>query len=892
MPFARARIKALRATGLKYAIQQFEIEGCSIKVRIEGEHEFITLGGGGDCTYQFFYSPDHTPDYRGDATYVHASGSKLTIQPRGSTLTADQNTPPRWPYSEVRSDIVDFMPFRDIWQVQGIAEYTYYAKGTKSASRAGVDPKQCLVSSWGAASPLVTLMANSGIVGADAGCTYDINYDIAPTLLTRGSKEPPVVRVPDADWYRRAAFKHATSALHGSRTFIVMTDTSNVFHVYPAGAPADSSLANPNYASQGIKTNVAEKYVKRVAAPLPAWVRKPSGASRDFAVQNSPPWTYPQKVPQYLWSFNSTCTKACAVVYEDRPAVPMPAQHQSQYAGDIVEALPGMVEFNLEIVITGPLLEDFTFSMTPGRSSQPTVAGDFIMAAEYAWEVPGAAALDDMVMVVGEVGYASDDLGFATPVDLWVAGNPSAHKCMLLVKNYESGATVRAFVGNGNNAPLMAQGGWTSIAKPMELSTSFLSCDLRSLSFVVQQRYVEYSFTEKLAPVSVVFSVNYWAGGQLASYTETHPKQYTQPVLDPRRGLQAQRFQVYVGNALVDEQYIDPDSPVNTALNAAHSDTTARTKFPVGHTTSWAASFYFSTHVIPFEPRRELDNVYHGGAGPGSTLGSFSLGAILYGVIAGQTFQHDFKSHLFCVHPDLHWSVITDPVLYFSGAPDGALSSAPNVSAIVPRMRQGRLDVICFRGKGAQTTRTSHIKAHNKAFGTALTEQSYRYTFSTHAVGAAQFLKVQGMDELCRSYIRVVDGVGTGAFQDLFKIDARSMWARLAQFTSLNLVGVSPWGDQIHVVVAQTPVASAVAAAVAMEARVSSFSVGEATTGMTAAYDLFRTAPRPNSPPMYEYYDLPTFVMLFGNYFQVASSGAISSLAKRAPTPGGSRMFF
>lgn len=47
LPFARSRIKAMRATGLMFASQQFEIDGCSIKVRIEGDHEFITLSGGG-----------------------------------------------------------------------------------------------------------------------------------------------------------------------------------------------------------------------------------------------------------------------------------------------------------------------------------------------------------------------------------------------------------------------------------------------------------------------------------------------------------------------------------------------------------------------------------------------------------------------------------------------------------------------------------------------------------------------------------------------------------------------------------------------------------------------------------------------------------------------------
>lgn len=43
LPFARSRIKALRALGRPFASQKFEIEGCSVHVRIEGAHEFITL---------------------------------------------------------------------------------------------------------------------------------------------------------------------------------------------------------------------------------------------------------------------------------------------------------------------------------------------------------------------------------------------------------------------------------------------------------------------------------------------------------------------------------------------------------------------------------------------------------------------------------------------------------------------------------------------------------------------------------------------------------------------------------------------------------------------------------------------------------------------------------
>jgi len=50
LPFALSRIRAMRATGARYAAQKFEVEGVSIKVRIEGEHEFVSIEGG---TFQY-----------------------------------------------------------------------------------------------------------------------------------------------------------------------------------------------------------------------------------------------------------------------------------------------------------------------------------------------------------------------------------------------------------------------------------------------------------------------------------------------------------------------------------------------------------------------------------------------------------------------------------------------------------------------------------------------------------------------------------------------------------------------------------------------------------------------------------------------------------------------
>lgn len=48
LPFARSRVKALRATGLKYATQRFIMPGGEhVRIQITGEHEYIEISGGG-----------------------------------------------------------------------------------------------------------------------------------------------------------------------------------------------------------------------------------------------------------------------------------------------------------------------------------------------------------------------------------------------------------------------------------------------------------------------------------------------------------------------------------------------------------------------------------------------------------------------------------------------------------------------------------------------------------------------------------------------------------------------------------------------------------------------------------------------------------------------------
>ena len=59
LPFARSRIKALRATGLRFGSQKFDVGGVTVSVRIEGEQSFVSITGG-DSEGEFLVVPHST----------------------------------------------------------------------------------------------------------------------------------------------------------------------------------------------------------------------------------------------------------------------------------------------------------------------------------------------------------------------------------------------------------------------------------------------------------------------------------------------------------------------------------------------------------------------------------------------------------------------------------------------------------------------------------------------------------------------------------------------------------------------------------------------------------------------------------------------------------------
>lgn len=61
LPFARSRVKALRATGMAYASQQFVIDGFTVSVRIQPGHDHIRISGGSGLLWVLITAEKHRP---------------------------------------------------------------------------------------------------------------------------------------------------------------------------------------------------------------------------------------------------------------------------------------------------------------------------------------------------------------------------------------------------------------------------------------------------------------------------------------------------------------------------------------------------------------------------------------------------------------------------------------------------------------------------------------------------------------------------------------------------------------------------------------------------------------------------------------------------------------
>lgn len=275
----------------------------------------------------------------------------------------------------------------------------------------------------------------------------DLLYDVP---YQDGSGKKPVRRAyirTDADWPRSNGQITVKDSTYGSRTFAIYVDSFSQFFVFPL-----STIEARN----GILQNVPDADVKMQAAELPAWAYQPSEKLSQFYAENvsGPDFVNILDMPEMDWRFHPDGTKACTIVYEREPAnfdAPyFAAPHasgtpfsQSDFDTFIRDeggsycrhgyqldmpgleqrycVAPGIVEVSINITLTGPNPEDFTFDLPLTEVRRPITAEHCTLLAGYVWyDIPGGtgyvADRGDMIVLDIERYYnqASDPFGLYT----------------------------------------------------------------------------------------------------------------------------------------------------------------------------------------------------------------------------------------------------------------------------------------------------------------------------------------------------------------------------------------------------------------------------------------------------------------------------------------------
>lgn len=791
LPFARGRVKLLLAIGLPYASQSYIMpDGAMVRVRIQPGHEFIELTGAPVSGYQFFTTGPVR--YRGESlggnlrNYLGFGlrvglgkpnsespelSYPLVAKPFASSVERDEQEPARWKFA-AGQDALDFgkyFPVKGSWQIQAHNAHAYFPKDRSGSFSSGTSPHPVLRSSWSSASPISSLTETSG-VRRPVVSQIDVIYDIAPALLKKG-KSWPVGKygtAPDADWYRRAAVRRVTHPDFGARTFVVMTDISNTFHAFPVSNSDDSLLqgAQEQWPDQLIKTNIRPENTKSLPAPLPAWSRAAKTKSREF-FKDTPDFfghvpALLQKVPQYRWAFNSECTRACSVVFELIPGLPCDPPNEAhtpmrlvargtedEHEVEITEALPGLVELKINLALTGPELDQFSFSLELGTVLRPTIDKRFIMAADYAWNVPqepetpggdpapNFANLDDLMLMVGEIYHQSDerDAPVQTPPRNDRIRDLHCCKALAVIRNHTQDKTVRTFVTSNTDllyeTRLDPEVGYTHFpgSTAFRATGSILSYDLRVLAFAIQKRLVETTPETRTNFKNVRDRVLFWRFGGGTSRA-------------------VMQLEVYHHNKLQEAKVMDPDSPLNAKLVAAFSDTgtLGLFKYPVddiGHHTAdtYPLNAYDRLFLTSFLDGASSvegslsypESLYASWSGAQGFVGKaqFNAGPYFYAACMAPALRVSDRAS-FCVHPDGRWSVATLPSFYYGGTSRHEQAHEDFDPAL---MRQDYIDIIHLpyidKESGERKfKRFTHLEAFNQAFGKSLSRSDYLYTFS------------------------------------------------------------------------------------------------------------------------------------------------------------------
>lgn len=422
------------------------VDGTEIRIQMVDENVYIhVLGGvGTEFRYQFITTLQENSLYTDADGFSLLNGSAVSVKLKAAQGVMNYSAKATGSTTEILPDgtepitnIRDTQRVKAPVQVQLIPEPVY-----AGYSATGLDkPKKYaqLMHSWASVQGVIY---NAGFyMPAPTFNDADKGYDAAPSVITGTSSES---RMPDADWPHSACIVTIESESYGSRRFIVLVDASSTFYCWPTTYEnaADGYLypVDSPYIEQAIKTNVSSDITQSVSPPFPAWVYVPVGQRRD----TDWPATVNSGEPRYNWKFHPLGTHVVGTVlkrtafaatvkgrttstltylpftevYIDalkiNPSRFSEIRGSTQtYDGDPKFDLPGWVEFSLDIVITGPDPEDFTFGMTLTReqaadATHYPIAADYLSPIVDGWDAQGIVGSPGDLVVLDLASYVDD----------------------------------------------------------------------------------------------------------------------------------------------------------------------------------------------------------------------------------------------------------------------------------------------------------------------------------------------------------------------------------------------------------------------------------------------------------------------------------------------------
>lgn len=357
VPFARARVRALRFAGHDYITQHYSVQGMDVRVTLQGADEVIEVRGGGIEGYEFWANEDfqnypsvgasagglgslgHVDVYgvdsdgnpvTGDGKSDFAAGSAVFIDgkgralPRYSTaLTPAEGQEPGWPTVSPRRATAltpssghkaepGYFYTKWSWQDQKLAEHCWWRKGGKGFMTSAIGFNYGLASNAmqrGPGTTSLTYFDNYALrwggdrqewpLMGDAG--FDIKAcSYGPKGVRVGASRQQGGKV----WYRRACIQSVVLPGGGKRDYVIHSDTHGRFTVWPLGEYQNTAKYPELYEDNpAAYADLPPSVAKVFLPPYPDWVTVPD-TSEDVGDQH---WT---------WQFNSTGTRCATVAHQ------------------------------------------------------------------------------------------------------------------------------------------------------------------------------------------------------------------------------------------------------------------------------------------------------------------------------------------------------------------------------------------------------------------------------------------------------------------------------------------------------------------------------------------------------------------------------------------------